>query len=59
MPAATSSSTNSKQSTGLQFEDGRQWPKAPLAPLADPAARRRFTTLIDAVFAASTDHRGG
>jgi hypothetical protein len=44
---------------GVHFDDGRQWPKAPLAPLADPDARRRFTTLIEAVFAASTDHRGG
>jgi hypothetical protein len=35
---------------GLRFDAGRQWPKAPLAPLADPDARREFTAVIEDVF---------
>ena len=36
---------------GLRFDDGRQWPKAPLAPLADANARRQFTAEVGSLFA--------
>jgi hypothetical protein len=31
----------------LQFPSGRQWPKAPLAPLADPHARQAFFVALE------------
>jgi hypothetical protein len=34
---------------GLRFERGRSWPKASIAPLADPDNRQRFVAIIDEV----------
>jgi hypothetical protein len=36
---------------GLRFGSGRQWPKAPLAPLADPDARGAFLAALEPAFA--------
>lgn len=33
----------------LRFEQGRNWPKASIAPLADPHKRQRFVAIMDDV----------
>jgi hypothetical protein len=35
------------QIEGFTLGRGRRWPRIPLAPLADPHARREFVALID------------
>jgi hypothetical protein len=40
-----------KAAADLRFDNGRLWPKAPLAPLADPHARQAFLAALDPALA--------